>query len=91
MKNPIVQGWYADPESRVFGDTVFMYVTKSLPFDDQKNIDLVTTKDLESFEVFHDIIDMSTFVGAYRAIWAPTAIDKDGMIKVICEDKTGEK
>lgn len=83
MKNPVLDSWYADPESRVFGDTVFMYVTKSLPFDDQKNIDLVTTKDLEAFEVFHDILDMSTFVGAYRAIWAPTAIEKDGKYYVV--------
>ena len=42
-KNPVVNGWYADPESRVYGDTVYMYVTKSLPFEEQKNLDLVTT------------------------------------------------
>ena len=23
MKNPVVNGWYADPESRVYGDTVY--------------------------------------------------------------------
>ena len=26
MKNPIAENWYADPESRVYGDTVYMYV-----------------------------------------------------------------
>lgn len=83
MKNPVVNGWYADPESRVYGDTVYMYVTNSLPFDDQLNLDLVTTKDLENFEVFRDILDMSTYRGAVRAIWAPTIIDKDGKYYLI--------
>lgn len=83
MKNPIVEGWYADPESRVYGDTVYMYVTKSLPFEEQTNLDLVTTKDLESFEIHHDILDMKSFVGATFAIWAPTVIDKDGKYYII--------
>lgn len=78
MKNPISKNWYADPESRVYGDTVFMYVTNSLPFDEQKNLDLVTTKDLVNYETYRDILDMSTYNGAVRAIWAPTVIDKDG-------------
>ena len=83
MKNPVVNGWYADPESRVYGDTVFMYVTNSLPFDDQLNLDLVTTDDLENYKVYRDILDMSTFHGAVRAIWAPTIIDKDGKYYLI--------
>lgn len=78
MKNPISKNWYADPESRVYGDTVFMYVTNSLPFDEQKNLDLVTTKDLENYEIHRDILDMATYNGAVRAIWAPTVVDKDG-------------
>ena len=83
MKNPISLNWYADPESRVYGDTVYMYVTNSLPFDDQLNLDLVTTKDLENFEIYRDILDMSTYPGAKRAVWAPTIIDKDGKYYLI--------
>ena len=83
MKNPISLNWYADPESRVYGDTVYMYVTNSLPFDDQLNLDLVTTKDLENFEIYRDILDMSTYPGAKRAVWAPTIIDKDGKYYII--------
>ena len=83
MKNPISKNWYADPESRVYGDTVYMYVTNSLPFDEQKNLDLVTTKDLEVYEIHRDILDMSTFNGAARAIWAPTVVDKDGKYYIV--------
>ena len=45
VSNPIDDGWYADPESRVYGDTVYMYVTRSLPFEEQLNLDVVYTKD----------------------------------------------
>lgn len=83
MHNPVSDRWYADPESRVYGDTVYMYVTHSLPFEEQKNLDVVTTRDLEIFEEHHDILDMSTFRGADFAIWAPTVIDKDGKYYLI--------
>ena len=83
MKNPVVNGWYADPESRVYGDTVYMYVTNSLPFDEQKNLDVVTTCDLENFKVYRNILDMSTYKGAIRAIWAPTVIDQKGKYYII--------
>ena len=83
MKNPVVSGTYADPESRVYGDTVYMYVTKSLPFEEQLNLDLVVSSDLENFTVHHDILDMSTYRGVTHAVWAPTVIDKDGKYYLI--------
>lgn len=83
MKNPISTNWYADPESRVYGDTVFMYVTKSLMYEEQQNLDLVTTTDLESFEIHTNILDMSTYKGIWRAVWAPTVIDKDNKYYII--------
>lgn len=83
MKNPIVQGWYADPESRVFNGTVYLYVTKSLSFEEQKNLDVVVSKDLEAFEVVHDILDMTTFMGVTHAVWAPSAVEVGGRYYII--------
>lgn len=83
MKNPIVQGWYADPESIVYNGKVYIYVTKSLPFEEQQNIDLVVSSDLETFDVIHNILDMSTFPGTTRCVWAPSAIEKGGKYYVI--------
>lgn len=83
MKNPVVKGWYADPESRVYDGTLYMYVTKSLPFDEQTNLDAVVSNDLEHFCIVSDILDMSTFVGARRAIWAPSVIKKDGLFYIV--------
>ena len=83
MKNPVSENWYADPESRVFCDTVYMYVTRSRAYEDQLNIDLVTTSDLESFQVHYGILDMSTYRGVEKAVWAPTVIDKNGRYYII--------
>ena len=83
VKNPIVDNWYADPESRVYGDTVYMYVTRSLKYEDQQNLDLVTTDDLIKFKIHYDILDMSTYKGVTKAVWAPTVIDKNGKYYII--------
>ena len=83
MKNPVSDNWYADPESRVYGDSVYMYVTKSLPFKEQLNLDLVITSDLEKYETISDILDMSTYKGVHSCVWAPTVIDKDNKYYII--------
>ena len=31
--NPIVKGWYADPEIRLFGDTYWIYPTYSADYE----------------------------------------------------------
>lgn len=83
MKNPISENWYADPESRVYDDTVYMYVTRSREYEDQLNLDLVTTRDLENFKTYYGILDMSTYKGVEKAVWAPTVIEKNGKYYLI--------
>ena len=83
MKNPISKNWYADPESRVYGGTVYMYVTRSRAYEDQLNLDVVTTDDLESFKTYCDILDMSTYKGVEKAVWAPTVIEKNSKYYII--------
>ena len=78
IKNPIDEGWYADPEARIYEGKYCIYATRSLPFDEQKNQVCWTSDDLTHWEKHADIIDMSGFPWATRAIWAPTIIDKDG-------------
>ena len=83
MRNPVVDSWYADPESRVYGDSVYLYVTRSLPFADQHNLDLVVTDDLENFRIYSDILDIATYKGVTQAVWAPTVIDRNGQYYLI--------
>ena len=58
MKNPVIKGWYADPESRVYNGKVYMYVTRSLPFEDQHNLDVVITDDLKTFTKVESILNI---------------------------------
>lgn len=83
MKNPLCKGWYADPESRVYGDNVYIYVTHSLPFEEQKNLSMFYSGDLESFKEVKDILDMETFVGATSAVWAPSIVEWKGKYYIV--------
>ena len=82
--NPIVSGWYADPEARYFEGRYYIYVTKSFTsYGDQMNIDCFSSEDLTHWEKHPDIIDMSGYKYVYRAVWAPTAIEKNGKYYLI--------
>ena len=78
IHNPIDSGWYADPEARFYEGKYVIYATKSRPFDEQTNQVCFTSEDLMHLERHDDIIDMSGFPWATRAIWAPTIIEKNG-------------
>lgn len=78
IHNPIDPGWYADPEARYYEGQYIIYATKSLPYDEQTNQVCFTSSDLTHWQRHDDIIDMSGFPRARRAIWAPTIICKDG-------------
>lgn len=86
--NPLSQKWYADPEARFYEGEYWIYVTNSLPFDQQKNLDVMHSKDLIHWETCESIIDMEGFPNATFAIWAPTVIEKDGKYYLIfaCND-----
>lgn len=83
MKNPIIDGWYADPEARVYNGKVYIYVTRSLPFEEQHNLDLIISDDLIHFTKKESILDMSTFKGATFAIWAPSVVEQNGRYYII--------
>ena len=50
LKNPIDDGWYADPEARIYEGMYVIYATRSLPFDEQKNQVCFTSADLVNWE-----------------------------------------
>lgn len=76
--NPIFEGWYADPEGVVFGDEYWIYPTYSAPFRKQLFLDAFSSKDLVNWEKHPRISDTEIVKWARQAIWAPSAIEKDG-------------
>jgi len=77
--NPIVDGYYADPEARIYDGKYVIYVTRSFTrYEDQMNLEAFTSTDLENWEKHEGIIDMNDFPYIWRAVWAPTEIEKNG-------------
>jgi len=76
--NPIVKGWYADPEGTIFNNEYWVFPTYSAPFDEQVFMDCFSSEDLVNWEKHERIIDTTEVKWAKRAMWAPAIIQKDG-------------
>jgi beta-xylosidase len=76
--NPIVDGWYADPEAIVFGKTIWIYPTYSDEYNKQVFFDAFSSTDLVNWKKHERILDTTNVKWAKRAVWAPAAVEKDG-------------
>ncbi|GMV25043.1 MAG: hypothetical protein AMXMBFR58_10740 [Phycisphaerae bacterium] len=76
--NPIISGWYADPEVAVFENRYWIYPTFSARYDDQTFFDAFSSTDLVTWTKHPRILDTSAVTWARRAMWAPAAIEHNG-------------
>lgn len=76
--NPLFEGWYADPEGAVFGDTYWIFPTYSAAFRDQLFFDAFSSKDLVTWQKHEHVLDTSVIKWARQAMWAPSVVEKDG-------------
>lgn len=76
--NPILPGWYADPEGIIYGDTYWIYPTYSNLYENQIFFDCFSSKDLVNWTKHSNIIDTTEVKWAKFAMWAPSVISKDG-------------
>jgi hypothetical protein len=76
--NPILKGWYADPEATIFGDRYWIYPTFSAPFDEQLHFDAFSSPDLIHWTRHERILDNREVRWARRAMWAPAAVERQG-------------
>lgn len=75
--NPILKGWYADPEAAVFDKHYWIFPTYSDKYDKQVFFDAFSSKDLVKWEKHDRILDTSSIKWARRAMWAPAVIEKN--------------
>lgn len=75
--NPIMEGWYADPEGAIFDNTFWVFPTYSAKYEDQVFLDAFSSKDLIQWEKHSHIIDTSAVKWAKRAMWAPCIVQKN--------------
>jgi beta-xylosidase len=77
-KNPVIDGWYADPDIVRFGDAYWIYPTTSDAYDKQTFLDAFSSTDLVSWTKHERILDADAVKWAKRAMWAPCAVENGG-------------
>ncbi|HZL10231.1 MAG TPA: glycoside hydrolase family 43 protein [Prolixibacteraceae bacterium] len=75
--NPIVKGWYADPEGAILDNKFWIYPTFSAKYEDQVFLDAFSSADLVNWKKHSHIIDTSAVKWAKKAMWAPCIVKKD--------------
>lgn len=73
--NPIIKGWYADPEVTLLNGAYWIYPTWSDKYENQVFIDAFSSKDLLHWKLHKGIIDTTAILWAKKAMWAPSVIE----------------
>jgi beta-xylosidase len=76
--NPIVPGWYADPEARILQNQYWIFPTYSAPYDQQVFMDAFSSKDLVHWKKHSHVLEVRNVRWAKRALWAPSIVEKGG-------------
>jgi len=75
--NPVIKGWYADPEAAVFKKQYWIYPTYSEVYNKQVFFDAFSSPDLVNWTKHEHILDTASVKWARRAMWAPAIVEKD--------------
>ena len=76
--NPVLAGWYADPEAHVFEGQYWIFPTYSAPYGQQTFMDAFSSKDLITWVKHSRVLDSTNVAWARRAMWAPSIVEKAG-------------
>ena len=74
--NPVIEGYYADPEGVRYGSTYWIFPTYSAKYEDQVFMDAFSSKDLKTWTKHPRVIDTSAVKWAKKAMWAPAVLKK---------------
>ena len=75
--NPILKGWYADPEAAIFEKKYWIYPTWSDVYEKQVFFNAFSSPDLVHWTTHPHILDTASVKWAKRAMWAPAIIEKN--------------
>lgn len=76
--NPIIAGWYADPEGIIYDDQYWIYPTYSDAYEKQIFFNAFSSPDLVNWTKHESILDANEIKWAHKAMWAPGVLKKDG-------------
>ncbi|MDB5201408.1 MAG: arabinan endo,5-alpha-L-arabinosidase [Ferruginibacter sp.] len=75
--NPVIKGWYADPEATIFKKQYWIYPTSSDVYEKQVYFDAFSSSNLVNWEKHARILDTAAVKWAKRAMWAPAIVEKN--------------
>jgi beta-xylosidase len=76
--NPVISGWYADPEAAIFGKTYWIFPTYSDKYEKQVFFDAFSSVDMSRWIKHPHVLDTAAVKWARRAMWAPAIVEKQG-------------
>ncbi|MEP7185374.1 MAG: glycoside hydrolase family 43 protein [Rhodanobacter sp.] len=76
--NPVISGWYADPEAAVLDGQYWIYPTTSAAYEKQVYLDAFSSPDLVHWTKHPRVLTDSAVTWARKAIWAPAIVTKGG-------------
>jgi len=77
--NPIIPGWYADPELHYFAGQYWVYPTYSAAYEEQTFFEVFSSPDLVNWTPQGRVLDFADVPwSTNRAAWAPTVAERDG-------------
>jgi beta-xylosidase len=77
--NPVLGGWYADPEVHFFEDRFWIYPTTSAPYEEQTYFEAFSSADLTDWRPEGRVLDLGTVPwSTNRCAWAPTCAERHG-------------
>jgi beta-xylosidase len=75
-ENPILKGWYADPEAAIFKDKYWIYPTYSDKYENQIFFDAFSSTDLINWKTHSKILVAESVKWTKKAMWAPAIVQK---------------
>ncbi|MET0636680.1 MAG: glycoside hydrolase family 43 protein [Chitinophagaceae bacterium] len=75
--NPVIEGWYADPEAAIIGKKYWIYPSYSAPYNQQVFLDAFSSPDLVNWTKHPRVLDTASVKWVKRALWAPAIVKKD--------------
>ncbi len=76
--NPIVDGWYADPDMAIYEGRYWVYPTTSKRYEEQTYLDAFSSSDLVTWTKHPNVLTTAAIPWARRALWAPAPVQRNG-------------
>jgi hypothetical protein len=76
--NPIVDGWYADPDVQIYDGRFWVFPTTSRVYEQQTFMDAFSSTDLVHWTKHSRVLDIADISWAEKALWAPAPVERNG-------------